>query len=230
MYEGLKSDWASDPSLLADLDKVKSKLKTFYQQSYMWCSQSTNLQPSQSLSSVTEQNSSVSGSPEKVNLTSWYQMKDRIVVDKVDEYLKLPQEDFECCKPLQWWLGRCSQFPNLYQLICDIFFIPGKNLLPVELLGTKFNTVGSAVSVEHIFSDGRDTISLCHASLIPNTIWVLLVKQHLRLAHISLQTDSSWLLLTLIKCPYTAILSCFDYHPYHESPEMMLTSTAMAWL
>jgi len=50
--------------------------------------------------------------------------------------------------------------------------------------------VGSAVAVEHIFSGGRDTISLCRASLIPDTIQVLmLVKQHLQLAHITLQKD-----------------------------------------
>jgi hypothetical protein len=54
-------------------------------------------------------------------------MKDRIMVNEIDEYFKLPWEDFECCKPLQWWLGRCSQFPNLYQLVCDIFSIPGKD-------------------------------------------------------------------------------------------------------
>ena len=74
-----------------------------------------------------------------------------------------------------------------------LFSIPGKpsNLLPFELLETKFNTVlGSAVAVEQIFSGGRDTISLHCASLIPDTIQVLmLVKQRLRLARISLQTD-----------------------------------------
>ena len=121
-------------------------------------------------------------------------MKDRIMADEVDKYFKLPQEDFEFCKSLQWWLGRRSQFPNLYRLICDIFSIHGKNflnLLPVALLEIKFNTVGSAVAVEHIFSGGRDTISLHRASLIPDTIQVLmLVKQRLRLTHISLQTDS----------------------------------------
>ena len=194
MYEGLKSDCVSDPSLLADLDAAKCKLKTFYQQNYVRHSQSTNLQLTPSSSSVISRNSSfsVTGSPEKVNFISRYQVKDRAMFDEVDEYFKLPWEDFESCKPLQWWLGRCSQFPNLYQLVCDIFSIPGKplNLLPFELLETKINTVGSAVAVKWFFSGGRDTISLRRASLIPDTIWVLmLVKQRLRLARISLQTD-----------------------------------------
>jgi hypothetical protein len=44
-------------------------------------------------------------------------------------------------------------------------------------------SLGSAVAVEHIFSGGRDTISLRHASLKPETIRTLmLVKQRLRLA------------------------------------------------
>jgi hypothetical protein len=56
---------------------------------------------------------------------------------------------------------------------------------------TKFNNAGSAVAVKQIFLGGRDTISLHCASLIPNTIRVLMsVKQCLRLAHISLQTDN----------------------------------------
>jgi hypothetical protein len=127
MYEGLKADCASDPSLLAHLDESRSKLKSFYEQNYSRRhSQSSILRPSQSLSSVSSRNSSVGGSPEKVNFTSRYQMKDRVMVDEFDEYCKLPREDFECCKPLQWWLGRRSQFPNLYRLVCDIFSIPGK--------------------------------------------------------------------------------------------------------
>jgi hAT family C-terminal dimerisation region len=139
MYEGLKSDFASDPFLLADLENSKSKLKIFFQKHYArQFSQSTvtNLRPSQSLSSITVRTQgSVSSSPEKVSFTSRYQMKDRIMVDEIEEYLKLPREDFEHCKPLHWWLGRRSQFPNLYRLVCDIFSIPGKTVgvqVPVE--------------------------------------------------------------------------------------------------
>ncbi|KAF8802971.1 hypothetical protein BYT27DRAFT_7111058, partial [Phlegmacium glaucopus] len=52
---------------------------------------------------------------------------------------------------------------------------------------------GSAVAVEHIFSGGRDTISLRCASLIPDTIRVLmLVKHRLRLAHIQLQKQDRY--------------------------------------
>ncbi|KAF8817311.1 hypothetical protein BYT27DRAFT_7074941, partial [Phlegmacium glaucopus] len=52
---------------------------------------------------------------------------------------------------------------------------------------------GSAVAVEHIFSGGHNTISLRRASLIPDTIIVLmLVKHHLRLAYIQLQKQDRY--------------------------------------
>lgn len=55
-----------------------------------------------------------------------------------------------------------------------------------------YHNVGSAVAVKHIFSGGRDTISLRRASLVSNTIRVLmLVKQRLRLSRIALQTDDA---------------------------------------
>jgi hypothetical protein len=125
MYEGLKSDCTSNPLLLHHLDEVKLKLTTFFQQNYARYSQHR----SQNLSTVSSRNSSCVGSPEKVNFTSRYQLKDRVAVDELEEYFKLPREDFDSCKPLKWWLGRRSQFPNLYRLVCDVFSIPGKSFL-----------------------------------------------------------------------------------------------------
>src|ERR1700678_4401247 len=40
--------------------------------------------------------------------------KDCVVVNELDEYFKLPREDFDTCEPLNWWRGRRSQFPTLY--------------------------------------------------------------------------------------------------------------------
>jgi hypothetical protein len=125
MSQGLESDCASDPSLLAHLDESRSNLKMFYEQNYANHYRSTRLHPSQSLSSVSS-HSSIGGSPDRVNFMSWYQMHDRITIDEFDKFMKLPHKDFYCCKPLQWWLGRCLQFPNLYQLACDLLSIPGK--------------------------------------------------------------------------------------------------------
>ena len=70
----------------------------------------------------------------------------------------------------------------------DLFSIPG---MFINFLMLIFDcspcTTGSAVAVERIFSGGHDTISLRRASLIPDTIRVLmLVKHRLRLARINL--------------------------------------------
>jgi hypothetical protein len=144
MYEGLESDCGSDPSLLAHLDDSRSKLKLFYQQNYANRLKPSNLRPSQSLSSISSR-SSISGSPERVNFTSRYQMHDRIMVDEFEEYSKLPREDFDSCKPLQWWLGRRSQFPNLYRLVCDLFSIPGRfpslmMILSIEMMVSRLRS------------------------------------------------------------------------------------------
>ena len=56
--------------------------------------------------SVSHQSSSMlitSCSPQKVNFTSRYQKKDYVVVNELDEYFKLPREDFDTCEPLNWW-------------------------------------------------------------------------------------------------------------------------------
>ena len=114
-----------------------------------------------------------------------------MIVNELDEFYKLPREDFDSCKPLEWWLGRRSQFPNLYRLVCDIFSIPGTFIMAYQflelILTPSLCTTGSAIAVERIFSGGHDTISLRRASLIPDTIRVLmLVKNCLRLARIDL--------------------------------------------
>jgi hypothetical protein len=113
-------------------------------------------------------------------------------MDEVQEYFKLPCENFDTCGPLQWWAGRRLQFPNLSRFARNILSIPGEFttdfflsfnhiLMFLSLLLCSNIYVGSAV--EQIFLGGCDTISLCHASLNPETIRTLmLVKQQLRLA------------------------------------------------
>jgi len=130
----------------------------------------------------------VSGSPQKVDFTSRYRNLPQAFTDEVQEYFKLPRENFDTCDPLRWWAGRCSQFPNLSRFARDILSIPGKFttdlFLPFDHLQMFLSSyAGSAVAVERIFSGSRDTISLRHTSLNPETIQTLmLVKQQLRLA------------------------------------------------
>ena len=130
----------------------------------------------------------MSGSPQKVDFTSRYRNLPQAFTDEVQEYFKLPRENFDTCDPLRWWAGRCSQFPNLSHFARDFLSIPGKFttdlFLPFNHLQMFLSSyAGSAVAVERIFSGSRDTISLRRASLNPETIQTLmLVKQQLCLA------------------------------------------------
>jgi hAT family C-terminal dimerisation region len=67
-----------------------------------------------------------SGSPQKVNFTARYKQRSRTDVDELEEFWKLPQEDFENCDPVQWWASRRAQFGSLSKFACDIFTIPGE--------------------------------------------------------------------------------------------------------
>jgi hypothetical protein len=51
--------------------------------------------------------------------------------DELEEYFKLPRKDFDTCQPLQWWVGRQSQFPSLHCLACDVFSIRVRATLTV---------------------------------------------------------------------------------------------------
>ena len=126
-----------------------------------------------------------SGSPQKVNFTAQYKKHPSTVKDGLEEFYKLLQEDFDTCDPIQWWSGRCSQFPNLSRLAWEILAMPGEFTSTHLDLPTNYLAIllqGSAVAIECIFSGGCDTISLHHASLGAETIQTLmLVKQHLLL-------------------------------------------------
>ena len=67
-----------------------------------------------------------SGSPQKVNFTAQYKQWSRTNIDELEEFRKLPQEDFENCDPVQWWASRQAQFGSLSQFACDIFTVPGE--------------------------------------------------------------------------------------------------------
>lgn len=51
--------------------------------------------------------------------------KERVSVDELEEFFKLPRENFNSCDPIKWWISRRAQFPNLYRLACDVLSIPG---------------------------------------------------------------------------------------------------------
>jgi len=98
-------------------------LHTHYIQHYSSCADSLSQSTGNPVQSPSNK------SPSKVNFTSRYKKKGTLFRDELEEYFKLPREDFDLCKPLEWWVGQRAQFPNLYCLARDVFSIPGISIL-----------------------------------------------------------------------------------------------------
>jgi hypothetical protein len=118
-YDGMRTDYADDPTLADHLEQSKSNLVAYFNEHYANKAIST---PS-SVPSV--QSPPVVGSPQK-SFTARYRRKEKTSTNEVEEYFKLPTEDFDTCNPIQWWMGQRAQFPNLFCLACDILCIPGE--------------------------------------------------------------------------------------------------------
>jgi hypothetical protein len=131
----LKEEFDDDNNLSSYLENTKSKLQSYFKQKYPAPSlQPTSISPAPSLSSISFPSmstiSSASGSPQK-NFTTRFQHK-CTSPNELLEFWSLPQEDFDIIDPLQWWLGRRAQFPQLYCLAHDIFSIPGMKLYSIS--------------------------------------------------------------------------------------------------
>jgi hypothetical protein len=132
-YKGLRDDCdANDASTWSQIDLLKNNLHTLYKEDY--AAMSFLQDSASSLSASTGHHANVSdgrNSPSKVNFMARYKKRSNVLVDEFEEYLKLLQEDFDLCDPIQWWAGRRAQFPNLSQLARDVLSIPGEYLLHV---------------------------------------------------------------------------------------------------
>jgi len=136
-YDGLQVDADGDPSALDHIIHAKANLQEYYLSNYAKKSSvPLQMQPTSTTSR--------SGSPQKVDFLSRYNKLSRTNIDELEEYFKMPQENFGTCDPIQWWHGRRMQFPNLSRLARDILAIPG-----------------SAVAVERVFFQVDVTRSLC---------------------------------------------------------------------
>jgi hypothetical protein len=130
-YTALQDEFKDDLELASDLKASRSKLQTYFKDNYLSRRQRP-LVPTTSTSSISSDSSVATGGPRTVsrspqkNFTARFNQRKRTPSDELLEFWSLPQEDFDTCNPLQWWLGRRSQFPNLYCLARDIFSIPGK--------------------------------------------------------------------------------------------------------
>ena len=123
----MRSDYADDASLETHLEASKLDLSEYYNQNYANCTESTSsgalpppLSDADPITSLCTQ-----GSPRK-SFTARYRQKDKAAINELEEYFKLPVENFDSCDPIRWWFTRRAQFPSLYHLACDILLIPGK--------------------------------------------------------------------------------------------------------
>ena len=116
-YEGLKQDYGDDLMLSNHLEDSKTQLFSYFDEHYP--------APTPSLpTSAPVQALPMDGSPQK-SFTARYHRKVKYSANELEEYFKLPAEDFDTCNPIQWWVSRQSQYPRLFQLARDILCIPG---------------------------------------------------------------------------------------------------------
>ena len=97
LYQGLLADCGDDISLKSHLELAKERLKACYCEQYMPKLSTIAPQPSTPQSS--------SHLPQKVNFTAQYKQQSCMEIEELEEFWKLPQEDFENCDPVQWWAG-----------------------------------------------------------------------------------------------------------------------------
>jgi hypothetical protein len=96
------------------------KLFTYFDRNYAKMDDHMLLVPALSVPTLP-----LSGSPQK-SFTTQYCRKEKGAINKLEEYFKLPAEDFDTCNLIHWWVGRHTQFPNLFCLAHDILCIPGE--------------------------------------------------------------------------------------------------------
>lgn len=116
----MKLDYVNDPSLAAYLESSKQDLQEYFEDHYA----NKHAAPLQIPSHPMAMSTAPPHSPHK-DFTARFQRKDKAVVSELEEYFKLPQEDFQTCNPIHWWTGRRAQFPNLFWLAHDLLSIPG---------------------------------------------------------------------------------------------------------
>jgi hypothetical protein len=113
-YDGLKIDYADDLTLSDHLEESKSNLFDYFEANYANRNGPTpSSAPSPGSPSV--QLLPIAGSPQK-SFTARYRRKEKTSINELEEYFKLPAEDFDACNPIHWWMGRRAQFPNLFCL------------------------------------------------------------------------------------------------------------------
>jgi len=119
-YEGLKVDYGDDLTLTSHLEESKTTLFNYFDENYATLPCLTPSSPPP----MPVQALPMDGLPQK-SFMARYHRRENHPTNELEEYFKLPAEDFNTCNPIQWWVGQQSQFLHLFQLAHDILCIPG---------------------------------------------------------------------------------------------------------
>ena len=138
-YKVLLEDYQDDQDLVDYLESSVLDLRTHYQRHYQASTTHDSLAELNQLTQVTSSRALSSKNRSAVNFTARYSKKERLDRNELEEYFKVDQESWELCNPLEWWVGCHAQFPNLFQLACDILTIPGTSITSSNsCLGSNF--------------------------------------------------------------------------------------------
>ncbi|KIL67184.1 hypothetical protein M378DRAFT_74162, partial [Amanita muscaria Koide BX008] len=123
----MKADYANDNILTEYLDSAKASLHAYFYENYAGKHVAPPIldPPRTAGPSKTSSRSLGNESPQKVNFTARYRKQASTRRDQLEEYFVLPREDFDTCNPISWWVGRRSQFPDLFFFARDLLAIPG---------------------------------------------------------------------------------------------------------
>ena len=125
-YKGMKSDYADDDILTDYLESAKASLHTYFQENYAGKHVAPPVHDHPHTAGPLKTSSQPrSESPQKVNFTARYKKHASARRDQLKEYFMLPREDFDTCDPVSWWVGRHSQFLDLFVFARDLLAIPG---------------------------------------------------------------------------------------------------------
>ena len=103
-YEGLKADYADDITLSDHLELSKASLFNYFDEHYANANKPLSSAPSTPVPTTPH----VEGLPQK-SITARYRRKEKSSHNELEEYLKLPAEDFDTCNPIHWWVGRSTK-------------------------------------------------------------------------------------------------------------------------
>jgi hypothetical protein len=126
-FSAFRGDSDDDPELQEHIDKSLDLLRAHYSTKYAATAPNASEAALPAASSATQ-------SPRKYDFTARYKKSSTFApARELDEFLRLPSVAWEGCDPIQWWSARRTQFPTLSRLARDIFTIPGRFDIIVDI-------------------------------------------------------------------------------------------------